>query len=158
HELNQPLAAISIYTGGLLEMANAGRCNPSELAKALALINEEALRTGDLLREVRSWISQPKMRTAATDLDSLLESVRRICQIKLLSVGVELDVQVDQHVLLVNADASQLRHVFVNLINNAVDASQDVPIDRKRIMVDAERVGDHVEIRVGDRGHGLGDA
>jgi len=45
--------------------------------------------------------------------------------------------------------------VLANLVNNAVDAGQGLPVERRRIRIDALRELDDVVIRVSDCGAGM---
>ena len=53
---------------------------------------------------------------------------------------------------MIMADALQMREVFNNLLDNAVDA---VPATGGQIEIRSRDLGDNVEIIIGDNGHGI---
>jgi C4-dicarboxylate-specific signal transduction histidine kinase len=55
----------------------------------------------------------------------------------------------------VAADADQLQQLLINLVRNAADASAGIA--EPEVRIDWSREGDEVEIRVADRGPGIGN-
>jgi PAS domain S-box-containing protein len=155
HELNQPLATISIYASELTRDLDAGSVEPRELARALAFIHQESQRAGQIMRKVRESVDHRKPKMEVTDVRKLLESVRQICDVRARSARVAIDVCIDEGADHVHADWLQLQQVLVNLTNNAVDASADVADERKQVVVRASSEPEGLHICVIDRGHGL---
>jgi two-component system, LuxR family, sensor histidine kinase TtrS len=155
HELNQPLATISIYASELVRDLDAGKTEPREIASALKTIAEESRRAGQIMRRVRESVDNHKPKRVLTDVSKLLHSVRQICESHAQSSGVCLELCVDEGAEQVHVDSLQIRQVLVNLVNNAVDASADVSEGRKRIVVHASVNSRELQFRVVDQGHGV---
>ncbi len=85
-----------------------------------------------------------------TDLNAVLEDVLADLQVRIEETDAEITVG---DLPRLEADASQLRQVFQNLLENALTYSGDEP---PRVRVDAERRGDEWEIAVRDEGIGIG--
>lgn len=155
HELNQPLATISVYASELVRSLRDGSEQRSELERALTLIDQESQRAGKIMRKVRELVDNRKPKTSSTDLRKLVESVRQICEFRTRSAGVPIEIRVDEPADSIDADWLQLQQVLVNLVNNAIDASQDVAADRRQVAIHVSSSIEEVHIRVIDRGRGL---
>ena len=57
--------------------------------------------------------------------------------------------------LTVHCDRQQMSQVFVNLVNNAIDALEGSRVQQKKITIQAEPIEKHVWIRVVDNGPGI---
>ena len=156
HELNQPLATINVYAEGLLDLLGAGQVEPSQLIKALSPIHSEAQRAGQIVRDLRTFVESRASEFGAIDLRNTIGSVKRICEIHALSAGIPIEIDISDNLPRVAADSVQLQQVLVNLVNNALEASTDVPSERKRITIRAFADSDGVELCVIDRGCGVG--
>lgn len=69
--------------------------------------------------------------------------------------GFSLHIEVPPAIIVV-CDRQQVTQVFVNLLNNAMDAMENMTENRERKMtIQAEELDNHVWIRVKDRGPGI---
>ncbi len=155
HELNQPLASISLYSGGLLAMLPDLRSAPPDFAHALQIVHQEALRAGQVTRQVRALFENRRVRPVETNLDQFLDSVQRICQVRAQPARITVETQLDDSACSVYADPQQLQLVLVNLINNAIEASLEVSDERKRITIASSAGPEGKVLSVIDRGLGL---
>ena len=143
HELRNPLgvAESSVF---LLEKrvgADAGaKKHLQRIGEQIAVANGIVSALLDLVRD-RPMDAQPLV---------LSEVVARAVDLVPRPAGVELDVK-PLDGLRVLGDAAQLRQVFVNLVQNAVEACGETGA----VTVDGRMVDGKVEISVEDTGHGL---
>lgn len=116
HELNNPLTAILGYAQ-LLEMELL-----SDRAKDfVSKLYKQTLRTQRIVQNLLSFSRQRKPQKGEIDLAQVVEEilVLRESDLKLNNIVVEKSFQPVPPVI---ADAHQLEQVFLNIINNAVDA------------------------------------
>lgn len=152
HEINNPLSAIVLSADAAL--LAGGQSGGDEIVKAsLQNIQAGALRCG---RIVKSVLQFSRNEVSQKWLDDVGEVVRRAGDMTkrmadVAGVDVRLKIAADLPRVLVNP--TEIEQVFVNLITNAVQASQ--PGDVVEIL--AERLGDNVKIVVEDRGVGMSD-
>ena len=121
HELNNPLAIISGYAFTLRSAIARG--DEAEIKEALAAIDEATERAGKIVQGLRKF-SRQRLGEAPTDLvaaSSLVADAVNLCRSRLLGTGVriESDVQTTAQVV---GNGLELSQVFVNLLNNALDA------------------------------------
>lgn len=66
-----------------------------------------------------------------------------------------LELEIDEDLPLVHIDPVQIQQVLVNLIQNALDAMEDVELARRRVVLTAVVDADVIRISVSDCGHGF---
>jgi len=72
------------------------------------------------------------------------------------SHGVEVIEEFDETVPPALGDGQQLQQVFLNILNNAYDAVQEVE-QRGRIVIGTRAKGQHIEVSIKDNGAGILD-
>jgi PAS domain S-box-containing protein len=118
HELNNPLTAILGYSQLLTSSGEAG---PQALGYSEKLY-KQALRTHRIVQNLLSFARQHKPERVPVQLNTILEDTLalRDYDLRMSQIHVHLDLASD--LAEVPADPHQLQQVFLNLINNAVDA------------------------------------
>lgn len=150
HEVNNPLAAIVGFTDLLLE-------NPSvsqEAKQDLAVILQEAQRTRQIVQNLLSFARQMPAQREPVLLNSVVRQTLKLRSYDLLSHGVEVVESYSDELPLAIGDPHELQQVFLNIINNAYDAIQEVR-RRGRIEIATCRTNELVEVRITDNGPGL---
>ena len=127
-----------------------------EVATALEHIGAQALRAGEVIRRLRTFVKNREVRRELIEANRLLEDVLTLAQTDARHNGVRIVLEPSPHAPQVQADAVQIQQVILNLVRNSIDAMLEVPEARREIVlrthVDAE--GD-VEFMVADRGTGV---
>jgi PAS domain S-box-containing protein len=117
HELNNPLTAILGYAQ-LLEGAGLDR-RPADYVRKLY---KQAQRTHRVVQNLLSFSRQRKTQKVDVDLGRVLEETLtlRDYDLKVNDITLECDLPLDLPSVV--ADPHQLEQVFLNIINNALDA------------------------------------
>lgn len=106
-------------------------------------------RASSIVKDIKGFAHAGPEKREPVDLNPLLESVLRIAAPQ-LAPGIRLATNLAP-LPLIQCAPQQLKQVFLNLILNASQAIQD----RGFILVESERAGDSVVIRVLDNGTGI---
>jgi PAS domain S-box-containing protein len=154
HELNNPLASITTCLDGLrrrLGGVGEGRW-PDELPEYLDLIRGEVDRCRELGDRLRALIPRSRRERAHVDVGGVVRDTVALLRYTAEQERVEIEVEVAPDLAAVTTDEPQLRQVVLNLLLNAVQASEGAG----RVAVSARTV-DHlgVEIEVVDGGRGI---
>jgi signal transduction histidine kinase len=144
HELNNPLTALLGYAQLLPELAG------DERAAALTAIEQEALRAGQLTRDLLAIARQQPPARRPVRLDAVVRRVIDVLQHELDSA--QIDVVTDFAPLLsVSADEPQLEQALLHLLRNALDA---MPAGGTLTVATSHRDGE-LRVEVADTGPGI---
>jgi two-component system NtrC family sensor kinase len=152
HELNNPLTAILGYTQ-LLETEPIGERAQDFVQK----LYRQAQRTHRVVQNLLSFSRQRKPIQSQVDVRRVLEDTLALREFDLKLNEVTVVRDFDPTTPFVTADAHQLEQVFLNIINNAVDAIMDSAPSgtlKVRMWVDDK----FVCVEFHDSGPGLKDA
>ena len=151
HELRNPLAPIRNGLQ-LLRLAEGDGETIEQSRTMMERQLEQMVRLVDDLMDV-SRISRGKLelRKERVQLSKVLNSAIETSRPLIDEMGHELTVTLPAHTIVVDADATRLAQVFLNLLNNAAKYS-----DRgSHIQLTAERQGGDVVVSVRDTGIGI---
>jgi two-component system, NtrC family, sensor kinase len=119
HEVGTPLNLISCHAQ---LMSGEARANPDAAEARIEVIVEQIER---IERIVRRMLDRTRAETAELEPLDLNALLRRICGATgpALETGrVSLETDLDPRLPMIAGDADHLQQVFINLINNALDA------------------------------------
>lgn len=153
HEVNNPLAAIVGFTDLLLE-------NPSiaeEAKEDLRVILQEAQRTRVIVQNLLSFARHVQAHREPVRVNSLLRQTLKLRAYDLSSHGVEIAERYEEDLPLTIGDPHQLQQVFLNILNNAYDAIQEVGRPG-RIEIATSHVDGQLEVAFRDNGPGISHA
>jgi PAS domain S-box-containing protein len=117
HELNNPLTAILGYAQ-LLEGAGLDHRSADYVRKLF----KQAQRTHRVVQNLLSFARQRKPQKQEVDLRKVLEESLTLREYDLKVNNVALEREIPNDLPSVVADPHQLEQVFLNIINNALDA------------------------------------
>jgi len=118
HELNNPLTAILGYSQLLL---SSGQLAPQGMEYSDKLY-KQAQRTHRIVQNLLSFARQHKPERAAVQLNQILEDTLALRDYDLRLSNIRVHYQLASDLPMTAADPHQLQQVFLNLVNNAVDA------------------------------------
>jgi signal transduction histidine kinase len=149
HELNNPLTAILGYS----ELISDDESVPAAQRGFAEKIGQQARRTKNLVANLLSFARQTPPQKRLTDLNSLVNSA---CQLRLSNLPPKTSVtrNLEADLPLVMGDDNHLLQVLLHLLNNAVDAVQEVGGE---ITVSTQTHEDHVVVEVSDTGPGIAE-
>jgi two-component system, LuxR family, sensor histidine kinase DctS len=160
HELNQPLAAISSYTAGALNVleraaGSSAPLDPGPLRRALEQARLQAQRAGQIIRSVHEFVKQREPRREQVSVHSVVDGVRALIELQARQAYVALQVDIPPGLPPVLADRVLLEQVLLNLTRNAIEAMADVAPEQRVLRVSASAAAAQVSVSVTDRGHGI---
>lgn len=156
HEINQPLAAITTYAQACQRLLDRDKpLDVAEIRESVVQISRQALRAGEVIRRLRTFVANREVRRQPLGCNRLLEDLVTLARADLRAHDVDLRLDVQPHLPDVMADAVQLQQVLINLLRNAVDSTLQHGVVPREIVLRAVSVPDGVEISVRDHGPGV---
>lgn len=150
HEVNNPLAAIVGFTDLLLE--NPGI--PEEAKSELRVILQEAQRTRTIVRNLLSFARQMPAQREPLQVNTVLRQTLELRAYDFSNRNVEVGERYQDDLPLTVGDPHQLQQVFLNIVNNAYDAIQEVERPGK-IEISTWHGKGQIEIAFRDNGPGI---
>ncbi|MBM4273650.1 MAG: GHKL domain-containing protein [Deltaproteobacteria bacterium] len=149
HEIKNPLMVI----GGLARQVE--RCLAAEpgAQEKLNIIQTEVKRLENFLGDLRDFTRPVQPQFQEIDLNKVILEVEALMKEAAQEKGVNLIDHLATHVPAVEADPNQMKQVLVNLIKNAIEASEP----HGRIYLSSGFKEGQVWFAVGDMGKGMSD-
>jgi two-component system, LuxR family, sensor histidine kinase DctS len=160
HELNQPLAAISSYTAGALNVLSraadgAAPVDAGMLRRALEQARQQAQRAGQIIKSVHEFVKKREPERQTVSIASVVEGAHALIALQARQSYVALRVQLPPNLPPVLADRVLLEQVLLNLTRNGIESMKDAPPERRVLRIDAFEQGGQVSVSVIDQGHGI---
>lgn len=163
HELNQPLAAITSYTTGALNLLAEAAVDKDKnsiprIQDALEKANAQAQRAGQVIRSVHTFTKRREPRREPVALSSMIAEVVQLAELQANQYFITIKTDISPDVPIVSADAMMLGQVLLNLTRNAIESMRDMEPERRvlqiTVAIDPTLPG-CVSISVSDRGCGI---
>ncbi len=153
HELNNPLTAILGYSQLLMASPEVG----SQASGYSEKLYKQAQRTHRIVQNLLSFARQHKPERIPVRLNAIIEDTLALRDYDLRMHQVRVHLELADDLPTTPADPHQLQQVFLNLINNAVDAILESSNDGD-LWVRTGVAGSRVFIEFTDSGPGVKDA
>lgn len=158
HELNQPLTAVANYLEASRDLLDSPDPEMREiLREALTEAARQAVRAGEIVRKLRSYVARGEVEARPVHLQPLLADAIALSKIsrELTDIPVKLEIAPDMPRVM--GDPIQIQQVVINLIRNAIDAlsgTQEARIFVRAFEPSPAEAG-FIAIEICDNGPGL---
>lgn len=148
HEVRNPIGGIELFAG-LLDEQLQGQVSPAEARAHLERIRGEVQYLKRIVEDFLAFARERTIVKAPLGIEELVDSSVEISELDAEKHGVKL--QVRREAATLEADSTLLVAATVNLIKNAIQASEAGSV----VEVGGRRVDGRYEIEVKDRGGGI---
>jgi signal transduction histidine kinase len=148
HEMKNPLNAMTIHLELLKQKLSAGR----PAGEHVEIIEQEIRRLDQRIQGFLKFVRPEESSFRAVTLTPLISSVVHAMQPEAQRAGVAIDLACTDGALAVQGDAAQLREVFLNLAQNAIQA---MPRGGRLTISCSAAANQRVRVRVEDTGVGI---
>lgn len=121
HELNNPLTAILGYSQLLTSSGEMGAQGLEYSEK----LYKQAQRTHRIVQNLLSFARQHKPERVPAQINQIIEDTLALREYDLRANNIQVHLELQPDLPVTAADPHQLQQVFLNMINNAVDAILD---------------------------------
>src|SRR5437763_6256688 len=147
HEINNPLTSVLGFASFLKERIEPGQ----PMREELDLIQEEAERARDIVRDLLHFSRQREFVPQMTDLNPVLEQTVAMLRRQGAFDNISLSETYAPDLPPVEIDVPRIKQVFLNLVNNAVYVMKD----GGSLTLRSSAVGEMVQVEVIDTGCGI---
>ncbi len=146
HEVGNPLAAIS----SLVQMMNI-RLKDDYTKEQLQLVDDQLLRIQRTLRELVDFSRPVMMEYSLVNMNDVLEVALNIAKYYKRRKGKIVETHFAENLPSIRSVRDLLVQVFLNLILNALDATEE----GDSIVITTDIVENRIRIQIRDYGHGI---
>jgi C4-dicarboxylate-specific signal transduction histidine kinase len=156
HEVRQPIAAIAINGGAVLQFLERV---PLDIDRVRAILNQmmgDCHRVSEVFDTIRTLFRRVDQKREPTVVNEIVLDVLQSMREELTDHGVTTETELAPELQCVDGHRNQLRQVIFNLIHNAVE-SMDNTMDRSRVlrMITKSHGPDAIIVAVEDSGPGI---
>jgi len=155
HELNQPLSAILNNAETAEILLDSISLNRVQLKEILADIRRDDHRAVEIIQRLRMLLKQVELDPQKIDVAELVSDTVRIVQRHAAERGVTVQVEPLPGDLQIRADRVHIQQVLLNLAMNAIDAMENAPEAKRKLILRVNRRDPDVIITVEDTGTGI---
>ena len=121
HEIKNPLMVI----GGLANQVERRLPDDPATQEKLRIIQNEVKRLESFLGELRDFLRPAPPNKQIIDLNQVILEVQALMEEAIREKGISLENRLDPNLPPVEADPNQLKQVLLNLVKNALEATED---------------------------------
>ncbi|MES2999972.1 MAG: ATP-binding protein [Pseudomonadota bacterium] len=167
HELNQPLAAISSYATGsinLLQPQSLSSETLPDIELAMRRIAEQAERAGKVIKSVHDFVRRREQERRPIEPRALLDAIMPLVSLQARKLGVNVQTRMQDGLPAVLCDPTMVEQVLLNLSRNAMQAMDEARVRNPSLVIEVRRVGNNehsaaakawLEFSVADVGPGI---
>ena len=156
HEINNPVAIMMEEAGWIEDLLQEEEFRESknldEFKRALRQINTQGKRCKEITYKLLSFARKTDPRVTEINLNELLEEIVALSSQRAKFANVVINTDLQEDLPPVSVSSSEMQQVFLNLVNNAIDAME------KRggvITIKSRAGGEHLVVEVTDNGPGI---
>jgi len=158
HEINTPLATISMVEGNLQELLKIENdFDRAEVTRSLEIIQKTVFRIAKITNALRDYArSDGSESKQDVSIRYLLNDALIFCQSQIKDKGIKIIADSLNEETKISCRPQQLSQVIYNLLINSLDAIEEMPGD-KWIKIEAKEIPGNIEIRITDSGFGMSE-
>jgi two-component system sensor kinase FixL len=153
HELNQPLTATANYVRAALRLIDQAEPNLPRARQAMNLAAEQTLRSGEIIRRLRTFVARGEVARRPESVAKLIEEASALALVGAKDHGIKVLISIDPDLPNAVVDRVQIQQVLLNLIRNAMEAMDGCAT--RDLTVCASARADHVLVSIADTGVGV---
>lgn len=155
HELSQPLTTILNNAEAARKMVSREKIDIAELREICNDIVAEDERAAGVIRRLRLLFKRGVPETTPLQLSDLASETLELMRAELQMRHVAVTVYLAAELPPIEGDRVELQQVLINLIVNAADAMEVVPIGARMLAIRTEATPNGQRMCVGDSGPGI---
>lgn len=151
HEIYNPLSSVRLGLQALMRKTDSGVSDPATIGRYLHMVDDEIDKCVEVTRRLLSLSVPPSKHLQLISLSQIIPDVASLLHFEAEKLDVRIDIDLGDDDLRVLATDSEMRMLFLNLMQNAFHAMPS----GGDIIVEGHLDGDDVVVSIGDTGVGI---
>lgn len=157
HEINQPLATIANYLGGIRIGLQQQNLTNEELDHTIDILEKQTQRASGVLARLRQFLRREIAPFGSVDIASLIYDTLALFEKEFERVGVVTKTRIPHDAGAFMGDYVQLQQVLANIISNSIDAMDSGRPKRPVFLVSVRTNEEWVQLQTLDNGAGVSE-
>lgn len=133
HELTQPLNTILLLARNCLRALESEPLDRKLMKENLQTVIERVNHSSSIIRSLKGFASKVQDELVPTRLNVIIFDILSFLESQLQIAGIEVDLAIDEDVVWVLGQEVRLEQVFLNIIQNSIQAMANSPEPRLTI-------------------------
>jgi two-component system sensor kinase FixL len=156
HELNHPLYAILNYAKASRNvLTEEGPPDLESLREWNQEIADIALSAAEVVKRLRTFARRGEAPRTGCRVEEIIADALGLVAVEMRRARATVETSFAAALPPVHVDRVQIQQILVNLLSNAIEAVQTLPVESRRITIQASVCDEVVQVAVSDRGVGL---
>lgn len=151
HEINNPLGTILLYSSLLIK--ELPKIGGSTYVEDLTMIIDETKRCKNIVANLLNFARHGKLKFTKVNITDTFQTIIKSISINPVYQNINLSVDIESESTVIDADADQVKQVFLNIVNNACEACEESKLKNVNIRIYSEGIYLCTEIK--DSGCGI---
>ncbi|MGE4517151.1 MAG: ATP-binding protein, partial [Arcobacteraceae bacterium] len=151
HQWRQPLSIISTSATGIKVQKEMGMLTDEFEFESLDSINENVQYLSKTIEDFRNFFKEEKIKNEV-DIEEILSKTLSLVSSRLKNRNINIITSYER--IVFETLETELIHVFINIINNAIDAFEDVTTE-KFIFIQTQQTSNAIVISIKDNAGGI---
>ena len=155
HQWKQPLGAISTAAVGITLKSDMGMpIEKEELYEYSSMIQKQSTHLAETIDEFRSFF-RPNTTIHSIVVMKIIESTLELLKGNIKSSNLNIIVDTVKDDIKIDIIPNEFKHVFINLINNAIDAFKENGIKKREIHIKVSQDKNYTIVKFIDNAGGI---
>ena len=154
HEINNPLAIINENAGLMRDIIEDSDDfeNKKKFLKLVSGISDSVNRARTITHRLLGFARRMDVTPEVIDLNDTIREVVGFLEKEFIYRSIHLELNLDEHLPKVKIDRGQLQQVFLNIVNNALDAVKEGGVIG---ITSAVKDSNSIHVQISDTGYGI---
>jgi len=123
HEIRNPLVTMGGYSKRILKYTSENMLDIKKVIKSADIILKESERLEKILSNVMDFTKPSKYIKEFNDVNHIIRDTYRLLKNVLLEKNIKVNMNLSENLPNVKSDFNQMKQVFLNLFQNAIEAT-----------------------------------
>ncbi len=153
HQWKQPLNAVSMMMDMLEDDFREGTVNNEYISDLGSTVHLQIDHMVNTLNEFRNFL-RPSTKNEYFHISSVIENVQVLMKDELVTQNLHIEFEADEKIQAFG-NKNEFKHLFINLINNSIDAFNENRITTRKLSIKCLSQGERTIIEVQDNAGGI---